>query len=223
MYSIAIDGPSGAGKSTLARRLADELGFCYLDTGAIYRTVGLYAARAGIDPDKLEPLDGCFIKMGLTIRHAAGIQRMFLCEEDVTDAIRTPEASRWAAIVAAHPPVRAFLLETQRKFARENSCILDGRDIGTVVLPNASVKIFLTASAEKRAERRYQELITRGMETTFEEVLREVNYRDAVDENRPISPTRSADDAVTLDTTEMDFTESFAALRAIVLQKIGER
>jgi len=220
-YSIAIDGPSGAGKSTLARLLADKIGFVYLDTGAIYRTVGLVAMRLGVDPDNLKMLEPCFDTMQISIRHANGVQRMFLREEDVTDKIRTPEMSVWATIVAGYAPVRGVLLDLQRDFAKYTDVVMDGRDIGTVVLPQATVKIFLTASVEKRATRRYDELIERGTATSYDEVLSEMKKRDKINATREISPERPADDAVILDTTEFDLAQSLSALVKIVETRIG--
>ncbi|MCR5137943.1 MAG: (d)CMP kinase [Oscillospiraceae bacterium] len=219
--SIAIDGPSGAGKSSLARRCAAAFGFLYADTGAIYRTVALAAKRSGVDPKDSEAvsalLPGLEIRMGY---NAAGEQRMYLGGEDVSEAIRMPEISLGASDVSAQPAVRQFLLEMQRSLARENSVIMDGRDIGTVVLPDADLKIFLTASAEARAERRLKELRGRNVETDFESVLEDIRYRDRQDTEREIAPLRRAEDAVLLDTTELDFDESFAALSQIVLEKL---
>lgn len=219
--SIAIDGPSGAGKSSLARRCAAAFGFLYADTGAIYRTVALAAKRSGVEPKDSEAvsalLPGLEIRMGY---NAAGEQRMYLGGEDVSEAIRMPEISLGASDVSAQPAVRQFLLEMQRSLARENSVIMDGRDIGTVVLPDADLKIFLTASAEARAERRLKELRGRNVETDFESVLEDIRYRDRQDTEREIAPLRRAADAVLLDTTELDFDESFAALSQIVLEKL---
>jgi len=211
-HSIAIDGPSGAGKSTLARKLSEALGFLYLDTGAIYRTVGLYASRQGIAQDDLTALEACFDAMALSIHHIGGVQHMYLGQDDVTDAIRTPDMSVWATVVAGYPPVRALLLDTQRNFAQHNSVVMDGRDIGTVVLPNATLKIFLTASVEERARRRFLELETRGTDTTYEEVLSEMEARDHINRTREISPEIPADDEVIFDTTQLDFDASLQGL-----------
>jgi cytidylate kinase len=220
--SVAIDGPSGAGKSTLARRAAQELSFLYVDTGAIYRTVGLAAFRAGVDPQDgpgvAALLPGLQIEMGYD---DAGVQRMVLNGEDVSEAIRRPEISMYASHVSAIGAVRDFLLEMQRSLARKNSVIMDGRDIGTVVLPDAGLKIFLTASAAERARRRLLELQQKGVETDFDEVLREIIQRDENDMHRAIAPLRRADDAVELDTTELDFDQSAAALISLIRGRFG--
>ena len=218
--SIAIDGPSGAGKSTLARRLARELGFLYVDTGAIYRTVGLAARRQGIDPDDAHAvaalLPGLEIAMGYG---EDGLQHMTLGGEDVTQAIRENEISAYASKVAAHPAVRDFLLEMQRRAAREHDVIMDGRDIGTVVRPQADLKIYLPAAAEARAERRCKELLERGQRADFEQVLAEVIERDRRDTEREIAPLRRADGAVTADTTELDLEGSFRLLLGLVRER----
>lgn len=221
-YAIAIDGPSGAGKSTLARRAAKKFGFLYVDTGAIYRTVGLAAWRKGIDCHDetavaaiLPQLD---IRMGY---NEAGEQRMYLNGEDVSSAIRAPEISICASDVSSLGAVRAFLLEMQRKTARENNVLMDGRDIGTVVLPDAELKIYLTASAEARAERRLKELREKGVETSFEEVLRDIEYRDYQDSHREIAPLRQAEDAVLLDTSEIGLEESCELLYRTIREKLG--
>lgn len=220
--SIAIDGPSGAGKSTLARRLARELGFLYVDTGAIYRTVGLAARRRGIDPADADAVAVMLPRLTITMGYGEdGLQHMLLDGEDVTQAIRENVISACASKVAALPAVRAFLLEMQRQAAREHDVIMDGRDIGTVVLPDADVKIYLTAAAEARAERRYQELLGRGQQADFEQVLREVVERDRRDMERDISPLRKADDAIVADTTGLDLEESFALLMRIIQNQLG--
>lgn len=222
--AIAIDGPSGAGKSSLARRAAAHFGFIYVDTGAIYRCVGLAAHRKGIDtkdPAAVEEiLPSLDIRM---VYNEAGEQRMYLGEEDVSSDIRLPEISICASNVSAHPVVRAFLLEMQRKMARENDVIMDGRDIGTVVLPDAELKIYLTASAEERARRRMLELIDKGVETNFDEVLKDIELRDYQDTHRAEAPLRRAEDAVLLDTTEIDFDESFLALCRIIEERLGQK
>lgn len=221
-YSIAFDGPSGAGKSSLAKRVAAEFGFIYVDTGAIYRTVGLAAYRAGIDRKNESAVSALLpaldIKMGY---NEAGEQRMYLNGEDVSAEIRMPEISICASDVAALPSVRAFLLELQRKMARENNVIMDGRDIGTVVLPNADLKVFLTASAEARAKRRFLELEAKGVKADFDEVLRDIIYRDEQDTNRATAPLKQAEDAILADTTELDFEESFRLLCDIVVNKLS--
>lgn len=217
---IAIDGPSGAGKSTLARAVAGKLGYLYVDTGAIYRTVGYYAHTQGIDLR-----DGAAVAAGLaqvSIELAYGedgLQHMLLNGEDVTEAIRLPEVSLFASAVSAHPGVRGFLLEMQRQLGREHSVVMDGRDIGTVVLPDAQVKVFLTASPEARARRRCLELEQRGTPQPYERVLKEIEQRDWDDTHRETAPLRQAEDAVLLDTTELDFQESEAALLDIIRER----
>ena len=215
--SIAIDGPAGAGKSTLARALARELGYLYVDTGAIYRTVALRAREAGADPGdpaQVEPLlEGLDIRMDYG---GDGVQHMYLSGRDVTGAIRENEISGMASQVAALPAVRAFLLEFQRKQARDHDVVMDGRDIGTVVLPQAGVKVFLTAAPEARAHRRTLELRQRGQEADFDEILREIRARDEQDRNRPVAPLRQAEDAALLDTTDLDLKGSLEALLTLV-------
>lgn len=219
--SIAIDGPSGAGKSTLARALAKALGYLYVDTGAIYRTVGLQASRTGVDP---EDRDGVVALLpGLDIRLGYGedgVQRMFLNGEDVSQAIRQHEISRYASGVSALPEVRAFLLDRQRQLAAEQDVVMDGRDIGTVVLPHAQVKIFLTASAEARAKRRCLELEQRGTPEPYEKVLDDIQRRDWNDTHRSTAPLRQAEDAVVLDTTTLDFAQSLADLLQIIKEHV---
>lgn len=219
--SIAIDGPSGAGKSTLAKRLAQELGFLYVDTGAIYRTVGLAACRRGIDPSDADKVVPMLPELTITMGYGKdGLQHMFLDGEDVTRAIRENEISICASKVAAIPAVRAFLLEMQRRTAQEHDVIMDGRDIGTVVLPQADVKLFLTASPQARAERRYQELLERGQQADFDQVLREVVERDRRDTDRETAPLRQADDAVLADTTGLDLEGSFQLLLGLIHERI---
>lgn len=215
--SIAIDGPSGAGKSTLAKRLAQELGFLYVDTGAIYRTVGLAARRRGVDPSDDAAMGAMLPGVSITMCYGKdGLQHMLLDGEDVTQAIRENEISRWASQVATLPVVRDFLLEMQRRTAREHDVIMDGRDIGTVVLPRADLKIYLTADAGARAERRCRELLERGQKVAFDQVLQEVVERDRRDTQRETSPLRCADDAVVADTTGLDLEESFALLLGMI-------
>ena len=220
--SIAIDGPAGAGKSTLARQLASKLGFLYVDTGAIYRTVTLKVLREGADPadpgQVLPLLEGLEIRMGYD---SEGVQRMYLEGEDVSQAIRKHQVSGAASRVSAIPEVRAFLLDYQRRQARENDVVMDGRDIGTVVLPGADVKIFLTAAPEARARRRLLELEQRGEPADFDAILRDVRERDYQDEHRPVAPLKQAADAVLLDTTELDLEQSLSRLLALVKEKIG--
>ena len=217
MRSVAIDGPAGAGKSTLARQAARELGFLYVDTGAIYRTVALKTVRAGADPS--DPAQVVPLLEGLDIRMdygPDGAQRMFLEGEDVSSAIREHQISGLASKVSAIPEVRAFLLDFQRKLAREHDVLMDGRDIGTVVLPDADVKIFLTAAPESRARRRLLELEQKGQKTDFETILRDIILRDEEDRNRPIAPLRQAEDAVLLDTTQLNLEQSLQALLSII-------
>ena len=216
-YAVAIDGPSGAGKSSLARRCAKALGFIYVDTGAIYRTVGLAAWRRGIDRKDEQAVLAILPELDIRMAYnEAGEQRMLLNGEDVSEAIRLPEISLCASDVSAHAGVRAFLMDMQRETARRCSVIMDGRDIGTVVLPQADVKVFLTASPEARAERRLKELRAKGVEADFEQVLADIRYRDEQDSGRAAAPLRRAEDAVLLDTSEIDFDESFERLCAII-------
>ncbi len=220
--SIAIDGPSGAGKSTLAKRLAQELGFLYVDTGAIYRTVGLAASRRGIDPDAGENVAAMLPELDIAMGYGPdGLQHMFLNGEDVTAAIRENDISACASKVAAISEVRDFLMEMQRRIAREHNVIMDGRDIGTVVLPGADLKIFLTAAPEARAERRYKELLERGQQAEFDQVLREVIERDRRDGSRKTAPLRQAEDAELVDTTGLDLEESFWRLLGLIRDRLG--
>ena len=215
--SIAIDGPSGAGKSTLAKSLAQELGFLYVDTGAIYRTVGLAVRNRGIDPSDAAGVTAVLPEMSITMGYGAdGLQHMFLNGEDVTAAIRENEISTCASKVASSPEVRAFLMEMQRKKAREHDVIMDGRDIGTVVLPQADLKIFLTAAPEARAERRCRELIERGQQADYDRILAEVIERDRRDTERAAAPLRQGSDAVLVDTTGLDLEGSLRVLMELV-------
>ena len=221
MYSIAIDGPAGAGKSTLARRLAKELGYIYVDTGAMYRAIGLYALRAGADPADRAAVEPMLPEISLRLENQAGEQKIFLNGEDVSAAIRAEQVGMAASAVAAIPAVRAFLLELQRGMARAQNVLMDGRDIGTVILPDASVKIFLTASPEARARRRWLENQAKGIEEAYETVLEDVKKRDYQDSHRAAAPLRQAEDAVRVDTSELDFEQSFEALKKIVAEKLG--
>ncbi|MBO5090323.1 MAG: (d)CMP kinase [Clostridia bacterium] len=220
MISVAIDGPAGAGKSTLARKAAAELGFIYVDTGALYRTVGLKFSKMGANTDLNCDIPSVLADTTVDIRFVDGEQRVFLDGVDVSEEIRTPVASMMASAVSAKGEVRAFLLEMQRKLARENNVLMDGRDIGTVVLPNATVKIFLTASAEERARRRYDELINKGMTVTFKEVYDDMVQRDYNDSHREIAPLKQADDAVLADTTGLEPQESLELILNIVKERI---
>lgn len=219
MVSVAIDGPAGAGKSTLARRLAAQLGYIYVDTGAMYRAVGLYALRAGQDPKDNAAVEGLLPQILLRLDCPDGEQHIYLNGEDVSSAIRTEQAGMAASAVGANPAVRAFLLETQRQMARTQNVLMDGRDIGTVVLPDAAVKIFLTASPEARAARRWKEYQEKGQQVSYEQVLEDVRQRDYQDTHREAAPLRQAEDAVLLDTSELDFEQSLAAMAAIIAEK----
>ena len=219
--AIAVDGPSGAGKSSLSKRCAKAFGFMYVDTGAIYRTVGLAALRRGIDRKDSEKISGLLPELSIELKYnEAGEQRMLLNGEDVSDEIRKPEVSICASDVSSLPVVRAFLMDMQRSLALRYNVIMDGRDIGTVVLPNADLKIFLTASAEARAQRRWKELQQKGIESDYLSVLTDIRYRDEQDSSRAAAPLRKAEDAVELDTTELDFEESFAAMSQLIIEKL---
>ena len=221
MISVAIDGPAGAGKSTLARRLASDLGYIYVDTGAMYRTIGLYALRAGKDPKDNEAVNALLPEISLRLATLDGEQHIYLGEEDVSTAIRTEEAGMAASAVGANPAVRAYLLDTQRNMAKTQNVLMDGRDIGTVVLPDATVKIFLTASPEARATRRWKEYQAKGMSNTYEEVLADVKQRDYQDTHRAAAPLKQAEDAVLLDTSELNFEQSLDAMKQIIARKVG--
>jgi cytidylate kinase len=219
--NIAIDGPSGAGKSTLARKMAAQLNFIYVDTGALYRTVGLYVYRKGIDPKDEAGVSAVLPEIEVSIAFIGGEQHVYLNGEDVSTDIRLHEVSQYASLTSAIPAVRSFLFETQRKLAKENDVIMDGRDIGTVVLPEAEVKIFLTAKPEVRAKRRHLELLERGQEVDFEQVLADVIRRDDQDMNRPVAPLKPAEDSVVLDTSELTFDESLALLLKTAKEKLN--
>ena len=221
-YAVAVDGPSGAGKSTLAKAVAKELHITYVDTGAIYRVIGLAVFRRSIEPRDEAAVAGLLPELDIGLRHGEdGEQKMYLNGEDVSADIRLPQISMYASDVSALPPVRAFLLEMQRKFAREQSVIMDGRDIGTIVLPDAEVKIFLTADAEVRARRRCLELEQRGTPKPYDEVLAELKERDYNDSHRAIAPLRQAEDAVLVDTSELDFEQSLALLLQTIRERAG--
>lgn len=223
-YSVAIDGPSGAGKSTIARAAAQRFGFLYVDTGAIYRTVGLAAERRGIAYGDSAAVDALLGGLEIRLGHGEdGVQREFLGGEDVSGLIRTPEISRRASDVSAMPAVRAFLLDMQRSLGRSMSVIMDGRDIGTVVLPDADVKIFLTASAECRAGRRFRELAAKGIDMGFDEVLREIVARDEHDSSRAAAPLTVAEGASVIDTSELTLAESIEAVCTVISEKLGVR
>lgn len=222
LYSIAIDGPSGAGKSSLARRAAAALGFIYVDTGAIYRTVGLACHRAGVSCKDAAAVETVLPRLNIQIRYNdAGEQRMYLDEEDVSSRIRMPEISLCASDVSTLPVVRSYLLDMQRRMAKNNNVIMDGRDIGTVVLPDADLKIFMTASAAARAQRRLLELQSKGIRANFEDVLKDIEYRDKQDSSRAAAPMKAAEDAVILDTTNLNLEESYRLLCRTIREKLG--
>lgn len=221
MIKIAIDGPSGAGKSTLAKRIAKELNIIYIDTGALYRSVGLWVSRKGISTDDkagiIASLEGIKVELGFD---AEGNQRVYLCGEDVSGLIRTPEIAKYASSVSAIPEVRALLFGMQREIAEKNSVVMDGRDIGTVILPDADVKIFLSASDRARAERRAKELAEKGEPVSVEEILAQMKERDERDANREIAPAVAAPDAIPLDNSQLDLDGSVAAALEIIRSKI---
>ena len=220
---IALDGPSGAGKSSLAKAIAKKMSIVYVDTGALYRSIGLYVSRQGIDPKSAEAVSTCLSGISLSLAFNEQGQRVILNGEDVSDKIRTPEMSMYASAVSAISAVRAFLLETQRSMARENSVIMDGRDIGTVIIPDAEVKIFLVASPEARAKRRHAELLAKGETCTYEEVLADMVERDKNDSGRAIAPAIPAEDAVFLDNSALSFEDTVEAALAIIGDKTGVR
>lgn len=217
--SVAIDGPSGAGKSTVARAAAARLGYVYVDTGAMYRAIGLAVCRRGISGDDIAGIVATLPAVELAIQYQDGEQHILLCGEDVSDAIRTPEIAKYASQVSAVPEVRAFLLETQRNMAKNDNILMDGRDIGTVILPDAPVKIFLTASDEARAQRRYLELCEKGQQVTFEQVLHDIRQRDLQDTTRAVAPLKQADDAVLLDTSNITLEQSIEAVLRIIRER----
>lgn len=220
-YSIAIDGPAGAGKSTIAKALAKDLGYHYVDTGAIYRTVAYFLDLLGIAPKDVDGVTRYIDELTIDIEYdEEGKQHMIMNGMDVSDDIRTQDISQKASLVSAHAVVRDMLLDMQRDLAKKHNVIMDGRDIGTVVLPKATVKIFLTAAPEVRAQRRFDELTAKGTETTFEKVLAEVKQRDLQDTTRPIAPLKQAKDAVLVDTSELDIDGVIAAIKTIVAGKI---
>ncbi len=217
--SVAIDGPSGAGKSTIAKKVSRDLGFIYVDTGALYRAVGLYISRAGIAKENKEEIIKKLPDITVSFFYKDGEQRVLLNSEDVSDKIRTPEISMYASAVSAIPEVRAFLLDLQRAIAKKMSVIMDGRDIGTVILPDADVKIFLTASVEVRAKRRYNELLEKGESVCFEGVLSDMEKRDRDDSSRAAAPLKKASDAVLLDTSEFDLETSIKKIKEIIAER----
>ena len=218
--NVAIDGPAGAGKSTISRSAAKQLGYIYVDTGALYRTVGLNAVRVGADLESAESIAKSIEGITVDLTYENGEQAVLLNGENVSAFIRTPEASMAASKVSAIPAVREFLFSLQQDIAKRNNCVMDGRDIGTVVLPNAQVKIFLTASAEARAQRRYKELIEKGQEVKFEDVLEDMNQRDYNDSHRAIAPLKQADDAVLVDTSDLNLEQSIEAVVNTIKERI---
>ncbi len=220
MISIAIDGPAGAGKSTLSRTMAKKLGFMYVDTGALYRTIGLKFLRLGFDTELNCDVAEVLKDTVADIRFIENEQRVFLDGEDVSEKIRTAEASMMASAVSARPEVRAYLLDKQRELAKKNNVVMDGRDIGTVVLPDATLKIYLTASAEDRAMRRYKEMLEKGMTAQYDDVLADIIKRDYNDMHRDIAPLKQAQDAVLADTTGYEFEQSLELLLKIVKEGI---
>lgn len=220
VYSVAIDGPAGAGKSTMARRAAAELNFVYVDTGAIYRTIAYAVLYNDILPEETDKIDALLPQLKVKLSWKDGVQHMYLNGADVSKNIRLPEVSSMASKVSALPSVRAFLLDTQRNVAKTNSVIMDGRDIGTVVLPDADVKIYLSASAEVRAKRRFLELQEQGRSDSYEDVLKDMIERDYRDMHRQVAPLKQADDAVLLDTSDLSLEDSVAALLHIIRERI---
>ncbi|NLK38669.1 MAG: (d)CMP kinase [Clostridiales bacterium] len=216
MIKIAVDGPSGAGKSSLAKAIAKQLGVVYVDTGALYRAVGLYILRSDIDPTDADTVTGQLNNITVELKFVDGVQRIYLCGEDVSEEIRTPTVAKYASDVSSIGAVRTFLLDTQRNIAATTSVIMDGRDIGTVIMPDADVKIFLTASAEARALRRYNELVKKGASVSYDEIFSGMQQRDANDSGRAIAPAVPAEDAVILDNSNYSEEETLAAAMKII-------
>ncbi len=222
MYKIAIDGPGGAGKSSVAKAVARELNITYVDTGALYRTIGLYVREANVDPKDELAVSACLPSVSISIRYENGVQQIYLNGTAVGERIRTQEISMYASAVSAHPPVRAFLLDTQRDIAKKQSIIMDGRDIGTVIFPDADLKIFMTASAENRAQRRYDELIAKGQNADYNTVLEEIKTRDYNDSHRAVAPLRPAEDAVIFDNTGYTLERSVTEVLELIRNRIPE-
>ncbi|HCB95307.1 MAG: (d)CMP kinase [Ruminococcus bromii] len=219
--AIALDGPAGAGKSSIAKKAAKALDFIYVDTGALYRTIGLAASRKNVEPKPSKEVEELLDKINVDLTfNSLGEQVVLLDGEDVSGEIRTPEASMMASKISAVPAVRAYLLDLQRNMAKTHNVIMDGRDIGTVVLPNAKVKIFLTASPEARAQRRYKELCEKGMDVKYEDVLNDVIQRDYNDTHRDVAPLKPADGCVIVDTTELDFEQSVDKIISVIKENI---
>ena len=220
VITVAIDGPAGAGKSTIARAAAAQLGFVYVDTGALYRTIGLAVCRRGIDGTDVPGILATLPEIQVGLTYQDGAQHVLLDGEDVSDAIRTPQISTYASQVSSVPEVRAYLLDLQRDLARRQSVIMDGRDIGTVILPDAKVKIFLTASPEKRAARRCAELREKGQDVTVEGILADMERRDALDASRAVAPLKQAEDAVLVDTSDLTLEQSIEAVLTVIRDKM---
>lgn len=221
MIAVAIDGPAGAGKSTIARRAAKELGFLYVDTGALYRAVGLFMLNSGAEPANADAVCPLLEKISVNLTYRKGEQYVMLCGKDVTGEIRSPQVSMAASAVSAIPQVRSFLLSLQKDIAAANNVIMDGRDIGTVVLPRAQVKIFLTASPEDRARRRYEEMLEKGMKADYAEVLKDLKQRDANDENRAAAPLVPAADSILVDTTGNTLQQSVDVLVSLIKKRLS--
>ena len=219
MFSIALDGPAGAGKSSIARKIAERLRIIHVDTGAMYRSIAFYCIKNGVDTSDIQKVESLLPEISIELSFTEDGQRIFINKEDVTDKIRTSDVSMGASNVSSIPKVREFLLNNQRELAAKHSLIMDGRDIGTVILPDASVKIFLTASAEIRAERRLKEYIADGVNISFDEVLADVIKRDKQDMERKTAPLKQADDAILADTSSMDFDESVEYLLNIITER----
>lgn len=222
MINVAIDGPAGAGKSTIARTVAKQMKYIYVDTGALYRAIGYYSLENNAETNNEKQVTALLPKIKITIDFVDGEQHVFINGNDVSDKIRTPEVSMAASNVSAIGAVREFLFELQKTLARENNVIMDGRDIGTVVLPNADVKIFLTASAEERASRRYKELVEKGQSPVYEDVLKDIIQRDYNDSHREIAPLKQADDAVLVDTTDKNLDEAIEIIKSIIIERTGD-
>lgn len=218
--NVAIDGPAGAGKSTIARAAAKKLGFIYVDTGALYRAVGVYSLRNGLDTENPETVEGTLPHIQVELQFQDGVQHVLLNGEDVSEEIRTPQASMAASAVSAVPAVRRFLFDLQREIAAKNDCIMDGRDIGTVVLPQAEVKIFLTASPETRAMRRFKELQEKGAPDTYEAVLADLKQRDYNDSHRAVAPLKPAEDSVLVDTSALTLSQSVEKVLEVIKEKL---
>lgn len=218
MISIALDGPAGAGKSTIAKAVAKKLSFIYVDTGALYRAIGFYAIKNKISSEN--EIISSLKKIKVDLKFENNLQKVFLCDEDISEEIRTPEVSMMASKISAIPAVREFLFDLQQDLAKKSNVIMDGRDIGTVILPEANVKIFLTASSEKRAERRYKELIEKGLQVDYDDILKDIIKRDYDDSNRKIAPLKAAADAIFVDTSAYNLEESINLILTIINNKL---